>query len=224
MKQVIIAESILHAVGKSLTLFGRGGITVHRAHTSEEIIALHRANKVDLIISDVGLPHMDGERFCATIRDDAGLRAVSLIMISPAEGSEAAACRKAGANAVIMRPIDPTELFSRISELLIIPQRQHMRAFLRVSVTHGGGKTSFLGVSHNVSISGMLLETGHELKKDDKLCCFLSVGGREIAAETQVMRTARTAEGRFQCGVKFVNLDTKSLVIIEQFVSGHIKH
>jgi len=222
MKQVIIAENILQNVENSDTLFKRGGLTVYPARSCEEILVLHRTHNVDLIISDFALPQMGGEKLCSLIRADTRLKDVSLLVVCNA--AAVTECRSAGANAVLSAPIDSIELFSRVSELLLISQRQDMRAFLHVSIVDERGRLSFLGVSHNISISGMLLETEKELKIGERLLCTFCISAREIAADVIVTREVQVAAGKFRYGVKFLNLDTKSLIIINQFVMGRIKH
>jgi DNA-binding response OmpR family regulator len=144
MKKIIIAEAVLRVVEKSGTLFGRGGITVFPARTSEDILALHRTSKADLIVTDSALPVMDGARLCSLVRGDAARKDVSLIMVcDPTETSQAQS-RQAG-HAVMARPVDPFELFSRISELLVIPLRKDLRAMLHVSVTRGEEKNILPG-------------------------------------------------------------------------------
>ena len=223
MKQVIIAETVLQAVGKNPTLFGRGGVTVYPARTSEEILILHRANRVSLIITSFDLPVMNGKEFCSAIRTDDALKDVSIIMVCRADDAVIAECRQSGVNAVLTEPVDAAELFSRIAELLIIPHRQAMRAFLRVSVAGKGTKDVFPAVSQNISISGMLLEMEAKVSPGDRLNCSFSIGSREISSDVVVMRAVHLEQNRYQYGVKFSNLDTKSLIIIEQFVSGRIK-
>jgi CheY-like chemotaxis protein len=224
MKKVIIAESVLRELGNSNTLFRRGGITLHPARTSEEIVSLHREQRADLIVSDFSLPVMGGARLCSLIRGDAALKEVSLVIVCDPSGPSRAQCEQAGANTVLASPVDPFELFSLISELLVIPQRQDMRAFLRVSVAGREKKASFLGVSHNISISGMLLEAEQKIGEGERLACSLNISNLPLAVECKVVRVEEASSGRFRYGVKFLNLDTKSLIIIEQFVKGKIKH
>ena len=224
MKKVIIAEPVLRTVEKSNTLFGRGGIAVFPARTSEDILALHRAKKADLIVTDFALPVMDGARLCSVIRGDSALKEVSLIMVCDAGGPLQAQCLEAGANTVMTKPVDPFELFTHVSELLVIPQRQDMRAFLYVSAAGREETTSFPGVSRNISISGMLLEADTELQKGERLTCAVDISDREITAECEVVRVEKSSTGGFHYGVKFLNLDIKSMIIIDQFVKGRIGH
>ena len=223
MKKVIIAEPVLRVVEKSNTLFGRGGIAVFPAPTSEDILALHRANKADLIVTDFALPVMDGQRLCSVIRGDPALKDVSLIIVCDASGPFQAQCLQAGANTVLTKPVDPFELFTHVAELLVISQRLDVRAFLHVSAAGREKTKSFPAMSRNLSISGMLLEAETELQKGERLACVVDIGGREITAECEVVRVEKSSTSGFHYGVKFLNLDIKSIIIIDQFVKGRIK-
>lgn len=223
MKKLIIAKNVLETIGQGNTLFGRGGIEVHTAGTSEEVLDLHRGIRADLIITDFTLPTMSGAELCAAIRSEPGLKDVSLVVACDTDAVMQTACRDAGANAVITRPVDPFELFSKISELIVVPQRKDMRVLLRVSVKGADQEATFTAMSYNISISGMLLETKHEVRADDKLRCTFSIAHTEITAECAVMRIDRTEAGRFRYGVRFLSLDTKSIIIIEHYVKNKIK-
>lgn len=224
MKKVIIAEPILLAVDKSNTLFGRGGIAVSSAGTAEDIIALHRANKADLIITDFELPVMDGAQLCSFIRQDPALRDVSLIVACEGDGPFQERCLKSGANTVVTKPVDPFELFTHVAELLVIPQRQDMRAVLHVSAAGREETSPFPGMSRNISISGMLLEADRKLQKGERLACSIDISGRGIAIECEVVRVEKSSISGYRYGVRFLNLDAKSLIIIDQFVKGKIRN
>src|SRR5512137_924409 len=196
MKNIIIAKSVLQAVEKSGTFFGRGGVKLHQAGTSEEILDLHRRIKADLIITEFSLPDMNGVQLCSVIRADPGLRGVSLILICENSAVFQAACREAGANAVITKPVDHFDLFSKVAELILVPQRKEMRVLLRVSVEGKGEGAPFFATSYNISVSGMLLEAKPELRAGDMLKCAFHIAHAEIKADCSVMRVERTEGGR----------------------------
>ncbi len=223
MKKIIIARDILHAVGHG-TLFERRTITTYSARTSEEILNLHAVHHADIIIVDAGLPAMGGVKLCSTIRDNAGLKDVSIILVCDSAEDSIARCRNAGANIVFAKPLDPPQFFWKVSELLLAPQREAMRTLLSVSVKGSEATSSFLGVSHNISISGMLIESNQMLKKGDRLTCTFHVGRREVAADTEVERVVKIAPKRYHYGVRFINLDMKYIILIEQFIKGRVKH
>ncbi len=222
MKKIIIARSIMHAIGGNDTVFGRGTIAVHQAGTSEEILNIQGVRKADLIITESTLPLMGGAKLCAAIRSHDDLKNVSIIMACDGTEESKAQCRQAHANAVITKPIDPIQLFSIVSELIMISQRKALRIPLRARVAGGAENASFTGVSHNISISGMLIETDRVLTVGERFTGSTTVGHREIIIECEVMRVAHAA-GKYGYGIKFVNLDTKSLIIIEQLVKGSIR-
>jgi len=47
-----------------------------------EALRLVRSGTVDLVITDIGLPGLDGRRLTRAIRDDAALRHVSVLLVS----------------------------------------------------------------------------------------------------------------------------------------------
>lgn len=223
MKNIIIAKSILPAVEQSGTLFGRGAVRLHAAGSSEDILDLHRRIRADLIITDFSLPVMNGAQLCSAIRSDAVLRGVSLILVCEDSVVFQAACREAGANAVILKPVDTFTLFSKVAELILIPQRKDLRVLLRVSVEGKDEEEAFFASSYNISVSGMLVEAKRELKDGALLTCSFNIAHNEIVAECMVMRTERTDAGRYRYGVRFQSLDARSMVIIEHFVKSRVK-
>lgn len=223
MKKVIIAQTILDAVEQSSTLFGRGSIQLCPARSSEEMLDLHRQIKADLIITEFSVPVMGGVRLCTSIRSEPDLKGISLIVYCDDNRVYQAACRDAGANAVIQMPVDAFDLFSRISELIAIPRRKDMRVLLRISVAGRQQDASFFATSYNISISGMLLETKQELSKGDRINCTFNVAHAEVCAQCCIMRVDRTDAGRFRYGARFLGLDTRSIVVIEQYVKSRIR-
>ena len=224
MKQIIVSETILKTIQKNHTLIGRGALSLNPAKTSEEILEQHRKNKADLIITDLTLPVMGGVKLCEAIRKDEKLKSVSIIMVCDNSDVAMIQCQRAGANAILPQPLQADELFVRISDLLIIPKRQAMRVLMRISVKGQNGTDFFFASSQDVSVSGMRLETDKALPKGAQLSCAFFVGHIGITVQGTVTRTFKTPQGAYQYGVRFQNLDTKSLVTIEQFVKEKIQN
>jgi DNA-binding response OmpR family regulator len=167
------------------------------------------------------MPMMGGIKLCQAIRENDDLKKVSIVMAVD-DGAEALVqCREARPNAIIRKPVDPLELFSKLSELLVIPERKDIRVLMRASIAASDKTVSFLGMSHNISISGMLLETDYALRQGDRFSAIITVSHREFAVECRVIRAAAAGK-RFRYGVKFLNLDTKTLITLDQFVKGGI--
>jgi len=223
MKKIIIAHNLLDDIGESNTIFKRSGITLFPASSSEEILDLHGVNRADLIITEAALSLMGGAQLCSRIRSDAELKYVSIIIIGDeTENSEnsLSQCKEAGANVVIRRPLEPGMLLWQASQQLVIPIRKDMRVLLRVSIKNLDGSAPFFAWSQNISLSGMLLETDRALKLGDRLTCAFNIAHSEITLTCSVERIVTTASISNQYGVRFTNCDTKSLIIIENFVKA----
>ncbi len=223
MKKIIVAESLLTVFDSKNSIFKRGGITLFTAQSSEEILNLHGVKNADLIITDQAFPLMGALNLCAAIRRDVRLKKVSIVVTGGRRGEDGADCLTAGANAFIPAPLDPVALFSKVSELLLVPQRKDMRVLLRASVTGQEGDGSFFAASQNISISGMMLETDRSLALGDRLTCSFNVAHSEIRASCMIVRGDPASSGRRRYGVNFLNLDTKSLIIIENFVKTQVR-
>jgi CheY-like chemotaxis protein len=216
MKKIIIDQNLLNDLEESNTIFKRSGITFFPARSSEEILNLHGVKRADLIITDNGLPLLGGAELCSRIRSDAELKYVSIIVVC--DESEQSQCPEPGANIVIRRPLDTGVLLWQASKLLVIPTRKDMRVLLRASIKGMEGDSAFFAQSHNISISGMLLETERVLKPGDRLTCAFNIAHSEVTLTCSVERVETTASKRNRYGVRFMNCDTKTLIIIENFV------
>jgi two-component system, chemotaxis family, chemotaxis protein CheY len=79
------------------------------------------SDKIDLILTDINMPVMDGLKLVAMVRQSASLRNIPIIIITT-EGAEEDRERgmALGANAYIAKPIQSSHLIKTISELLAV--------------------------------------------------------------------------------------------------------
>jgi len=75
--------------------------------------------RVDLVITDINMPMMDGLKLISLIRGNARTRTVPIIIVTT-EGAEEDRKRglALGANAYIAKPIQPSELLKTVASLL----------------------------------------------------------------------------------------------------------
>jgi DNA-binding response OmpR family regulator len=218
MKKIIIAETIMRDLESSNSLFTRSSITFFVAHSSEQMLNLHGVKKADLVIADESLPLMGGANLCSLIRNHADLKNVSIILVCSDTEASMSQCRQVGANAVITKPVDPGVLLWKTSELLVVPQRKDIRVQLKVVIKGMEGTTPFFAESQNISLSGLQIETDRVLSEDDQLVCTFNIAHSEVTVACAVRRKETISSGKYRYGVKFINCDTKSLVIIEHYV------
>jgi DNA-binding response OmpR family regulator len=218
-KKIIIAETVQQIVTSGHSLFNRGGIALLPGSSCSEIIDLHRSNQADLIIADAGLPGMDGVRLCSSLRSDARLKNVSIIMICDRDDPSSERYRSAGSNYVMARPLDPAALFSTVSRMLMVQTRRDIRVPLRIRVDGKDGTETLVGMSRNISASGLLVHSGRPLRIGGRLECSFTINSRVITLESRIVREdSRSGERLY--GVQFLNLDAKTFVLIEHFVKS----
>ncbi len=80
---------------------------------------LYAAGQVDLIISDINMPRMDGFTFIKTIREQDAYRDIPIVVLST-EGQEKdiQAGLKMGANMYMVKPAQPEKMLRNVKMLL----------------------------------------------------------------------------------------------------------
>lgn len=99
----------------------RAGYAVLEAGDGKEALAqLDKAGKVNLIVSDVNMPNMDGITFVTEVKKHPRHRFTPVVMLTT-EGQEAKKeqGRAAGAKAWITKPFNPPQLLDAVSKLVL---------------------------------------------------------------------------------------------------------
>jgi len=94
------------------------GGCVH-ASNGEEALALLRANWIDIILTDINMPVMNGEEFLHRVKEDEMLQSIPVLVVST-DGSEHRVQRmmELGAKGYIQKPFSPEELRKSMEGLL----------------------------------------------------------------------------------------------------------
>lgn len=118
-KTILIADdAISMRMLVSLSLKGKG-YDVIEAEDGMDAIAKLKGKKVDLIISDLNMPKMDGITFIKTVKATQEYKFVPIIMLtteSQAEKKELG--RQAGAKAWIVKPFKPDALLDVVKKIV----------------------------------------------------------------------------------------------------------
>ena len=103
----------------AITLKG-AGYDVLEARDGEDALAKLTGQKIQLIISDVKMPIMDGFTFVRAAKQLAAYRFTPVIMLTTeAQESKKQEGREAGAKAWMVKPFQPGQMLAAVSRLIM---------------------------------------------------------------------------------------------------------
>ncbi len=95
------------------------GYEVVSAYDGEEAIALARAQRPDLVITDVEMPKLDGYGVCKALKSDPGMAHVPVLICSSlGQATDLERGFDAGADDYLVKPVIPEELSTRVRALV----------------------------------------------------------------------------------------------------------
>ncbi|GBF37616.1 response regulator [Leptospira johnsonii] len=120
MKKILIVDDSA-VFRKILTLhLSQASFSVVEAEDGLQGLEKLREGKVDLVVSDMNMPNMNGISFVKAIKEDSNHKFVPIIMLTTESQDELKnEGLKAGAKAWLTKPFSPEELLKTIQVLLV---------------------------------------------------------------------------------------------------------
>ncbi len=95
------------------------GFGVLLAHDGVEGVELARADKPDIIVSDIMMPRMSGIELVEALKADEATASIPIILLSAkAQTSDLKSGMDAGADDYVTKPFEPLDLVDRVNALL----------------------------------------------------------------------------------------------------------
>jgi CheY-like chemotaxis protein len=94
------------------------GMQVLEAESANTALALARAHRPDFVVTDIGMPEVDGIELCRRLREDPGLKDLRIVGVSGNASKQGADAIAAGCDAVLAKPCTPATLLKTIQRLL----------------------------------------------------------------------------------------------------------
>lgn len=119
-KTILIVDDALSMRGLvSMTLKNSGYNVIEASDGKDALNKLASAGKVDLIVSDLNMPNMDGIALIKALKNDPKYKFIPVVMLTT-EGQDAKKeeGRLAGAKAWIVKPFKPDVLLSTIKKII----------------------------------------------------------------------------------------------------------
>ena len=118
-KVLIVDDSVSMRQMVSFTLRQGGFEVIEAGHGQEALEKLASTSSVDLIITDLNMPVMDGITFIQNVRKQPALMKKPILMLTT-EGlaSKKEQGKAAGATGWIVKPFDPEKLLMTIAKVL----------------------------------------------------------------------------------------------------------
>jgi two-component system, chemotaxis family, chemotaxis protein CheY len=107
-----ILQRVLRQTGMAIN-------TIHEAGNGEEALKLLRAHKVDLVLTDINMPNMDGLELLAAVKGTPGWTGLPVVMITT-EGGEAkvAEAVRLGAAGYVRKPFTADQIKEKLAGIL----------------------------------------------------------------------------------------------------------
>ena len=118
-RQVLVVDDVAD-VTEMISLFLRhAGYEVMTANSAGEALTLASEQSFDLVISDIGMPEMNGYELAELLRAKSDYWSTPLIAVTGyTEYDDRGRSLSAGFNAHLTKPINPSQLLNLIDELL----------------------------------------------------------------------------------------------------------
>ena len=129
MITILLADDDQNILDLMALYIEKEGYFVKKASDGKEAEKILEANKVDLAVIDIMMPHIDGWQLCEEIR---AYYDIPVLMVSArGQASDKVKGFKLGTDDYVVKPFDPIELVMRVKALL---RRYHIQSAKKLSI------------------------------------------------------------------------------------------
>lgn len=221
MKKVLLASAYMLFLKRNSNLLMRRGFQLFTAKSGTEAFKLLKIHHFDLILLDFKLEEMSGSTFCSLVRKGKDSPQVPIIMTCHNLPGSIESSQQSGADIVLVKPLEPIKLMETIGGFLDLAIGRSKRVILKVKVASKIYGAEFFCLSHDISNTGILIETDYDLALGSHILCEFSLPNIcEIKTEGVITRFMTAEECKNLYGVKFVGLPLSVRKNIDNYIDS----
>lgn len=221
-KKILIVDEIRPLAEREKGMLHRQDFEILTSNSSRDAITLHKEKQMDLIIANIDLPEIPGDKLCSMLKLREETRKCSFILLCRKNPEDIERAKKCKASAYIFKPVDKASLTGAVSKLLDVPIRKDYRVLLRVQIEGKTKDEMFFCKSVDLSMSGMLMESEKPMKRGTMInAAFFLSGDERLTVKCEVVREAGTLEGKWRYGVTFREISEQQKEMIDNYIKSH---
>lgn len=117
-RAVLVVDDVSDVTEMLSVLLTHAGYEVFAASSAHEAITLARTRHFDMVISDIGMPEMNGYELAEALRSEPGYESVPMVAVTGfSMFDDRNRSLRAGFNAHVTKPIDPRNFLDLIEQL-----------------------------------------------------------------------------------------------------------
>lgn len=222
MKKVLLASASKVFLKRNTNLMMRRGFRLFSVTTGAEALKLNKEYQFDLILADLKLEDMGGSTLCSLVRKDENSRNVPVILFCHNIPGSIERIEQSSASAMLIKPIDPIKLLETVGSYLDLQLGRSKRVVLHVKVVSKKLGLEFFCFSHDISNTGILLETEFQLALGSRIVCQFNLPGScQIEIEGEITRCMSALECENLYGVKFIDLPLSARRAIDDYINSN---
>src|SRR4051812_10365423 len=118
-RRILVVDDVADVTEMIALFLKHAGFDVATANSAHSALRLSSEKQFDLIISDIGMPEMNGYDLAASLRQREGYEVIPMIAVTGyTEYDDRGRSLAAGFNAHLTKPINPAHLLNMVVDLL----------------------------------------------------------------------------------------------------------
>ncbi len=179
-------------------LLKRSGYPIWSAKDGLEGLALVRAYRPDLVISDVTMPNMDGYALCQAIKQDPALHHIPVLLLTGLDDAEEVIHGlMAGADCYLTKPVDDAYLLEQIHRLLGLSDTERGAGGPEGMTISFGGKSYTIKAGRRQTLNLLISTYENAVRKNRELILAQQTIQEKDALLIETVQAASRAKSAF---------------------------